>query len=114
MTEEIDFPTEQENPTHWKRFVAWLGRFDEAMNHDPLIHSVELIRHLGQEVARLDSRLVQLEDYVSSLQDDVSPVRQSPGTPAHINVFGYFHDIDTEQLTKFVDETAEPGRSVAP
>ena len=47
-----------------------------------------------------------ISDYVSSLQHDVRLVRESPGTPAHVNVFGYFYDIDTEQLTRVVDDSA--------
>ncbi len=47
-----------------------------------------------------------ISDYVSSLQHDVRLVRESPGTPAHVNVYGYFYDIDTEQLTKVVDDPA--------
>ena len=52
-----------------------------------------------------------ISDYVSSLQHDVRLVRESPGTPAHVNVFGYFYDIDTEQLTKVVDDPAAVKRA---
>ena len=56
---------------------------------------------------------ISISDYVSSLQHDVQLVRESPGTPPHVNVFGYFYDIDTEQLTKIVDDSAETKRAVA-
>ena len=54
-----------------------------------------------------------ISDYVSSLQHDVRLVRESPGTPAHVNVFGYFYDIDTEQLIKVVDDPAAVKRAAA-
>ena len=54
-----------------------------------------------------------ITDYVSSLQHDVRLVRESPGTPAHVKVFGYFYDIDTEQLTKVVDDPASVKRAAA-
>lgn len=53
-----------------------------------------------------------ISDYVSSLQHDVRLVRESPGTPEHVNVFGYFYDIDTEQLTRVVDDPASVKRVV--
>ncbi len=47
-------------------------------------------------------------DYVSSLEHDTRLMRESLGTPRHVNVFGYFYDIDSEQLTKVVEDRAEP------
>ncbi len=56
---------------------------------------------------------VCIGDYVASLEHDVRLVRESPGTPAHVNVLGYFYDIDTEQLTKVVEDLAEVRSAVA-
>ena len=34
-------------------------------------------------------------------------IRSHPGTPKHVNVFGYFYDVDTGMLTEVVTEKAE-------
>jgi len=53
---------------------------------------------------------VCISNYTQSLQHDVRLLRQSPGTPAGVRISGYFYDIDTEQLTKVVED---PGALVA-
>ena len=58
MTEQIEFAIEQ-NPTRWQKLLAWLNRFDEGMN--PLVHTAALVRDLGGQVTRLDSRVIELE-----------------------------------------------------
>ena len=55
-----------------------------------------------------------ISDYVSSLEHDTRLMRESLGTPRHVNVYGYFYDIDTEQLTKIVDDPAETATASVP
>lgn len=45
-------------------------------------------------------------DYVTSLEHDTRLMRDSLGTPRHVSVYGYFYDIDTEELTRVVDDPA--------
>ena len=54
-----------------------------------------------------------ISDYVTSLEHDTRLIRESPGTPRHVNVYGYFYDIDTEQLTKVVDDPATLKQAIA-
>lgn len=53
-----------------------------------------------------DRGSVCIEDYEASLRRDTALVRSSPGTPKHVNVFGYFYDIDTGALTEVVADRA--------
>lgn len=46
---------------------------------------------------------VCISDYVSSLEHDTRLVRDAPGTPPHVNVYGYVYDIDDGALTKVVE-----------
>jgi carbonic anhydrase len=43
-------------------------------------------------------------DYVSSLRHDVRRVRESHGTPKHVNIYGYVYDIDTFELSLVVED----------
>lgn len=61
MTEQIELATMQQDPTRWKKLLAWLTRVDEAMNYDPVVHVSDMVRHLGQKVTRLESRVIELE-----------------------------------------------------
>ena len=61
MTEQIEFAIEEQNPTRWQKLLAWLTRFDEAMNYDPLVHTAALVRDLSVQVTRLESRVIELE-----------------------------------------------------
>src|SRR4051794_6745944 len=47
-----------------------------------------------------------IEDYEASLRRDTALVRAHAGTPRHVNVFGYFYDIDTGALTEVVRDEA--------
>jgi carbonic anhydrase len=47
-----------------------------------------------------------IEDYEASLKRDTAMVRASEGTPKHVNIFGFFYDIDTGQLTEVVRDEA--------
>ena len=48
-----------------------------------------------------------IEDYEASLKRDTALVRSHAGTPKHVNIFGYFYDIDTGILTEVVTDKAE-------
>ena len=69
---------------------------------------IDAYRHEhGVDISDLYPRdSVSISDYVTSLEHDTRLIRESPGTPKHVNVYGYFYDIDTEQLTKVVDDRA--------
>jgi carbonic anhydrase len=48
-----------------------------------------------------------IEDYEASLKRDTALIRSHAGTPKHVNVFGYFYNIDTGVLTEVVKDKAE-------
>lgn len=48
-----------------------------------------------------------IEDYEVSLKRDTALIRSHAGTPRHVNIFGYFYDIDTGLLTEVVRDKAE-------
>jgi len=48
-----------------------------------------------------------IEDYEASLKRDTALIRSHAGTPKHVNVFGYFYNIDTGMLTEVVKDKAE-------
>jgi carbonic anhydrase len=43
-----------------------------------------------------------ITDYEASLKHDTALIRSHTGTPRHVNIFGYFYDIDTRALTEVV------------
>jgi carbonic anhydrase len=43
-----------------------------------------------------------ISDYEVSLKHDTALIRSHDGTPRHVNIFGYFYDIDTRTLTEIV------------
>jgi carbonic anhydrase len=43
-----------------------------------------------------------ISDYEASLKHDTALVRAHDGTPRHVNIFGYFYDIDTGALIEVV------------
>jgi len=53
---------------------------------------------------RYERESVCIGDYVSSLAHDVRLVRESPGTPAHVDVHGFVYDIDTGALHAVVED----------
>ncbi|MFD8818248.1 carbonic anhydrase [Streptomyces sp. NPDC059627] len=56
---------------------------------------------------------IAITDFEKSLNYDVNLIRNSPGTPKHIEIYGLFYDIDSGELTEIVrDVPAEaPQRS---
>ena len=66
----------------------------------------------GQDITDLwDADDISLENFTQSLHRDVRSVRNSRGTPGHVNVFGFLYDIETGQLV-LVEEN--PGDPTAP
>jgi carbonic anhydrase len=57
--------------------------------------------------ALYDRGSICIADYEASLQRDTALIRAHPGTPGHADVFGYFYDIDTGQLTEVVRDEAK-------
>jgi carbonic anhydrase len=51
-----------------------------------------------------------IEDYEASLKRDTALIRSHAGTPKHVNIFGYFYDIDTGVLTEVVKDRVETVR----
>ncbi len=59
----------------------------------------------GLDISDLYEReSVAISDYTTSLRHDTNLVRNSAGTPRHVNVYGYVYDIDTGDLTKVVED----------
>lgn len=48
-----------------------------------------------------------IEDYEASLKRDTTLIRSHAGTPKHVNIFGYFYNIDTGVLTEVVKDRAD-------
>ncbi len=47
---------------------------------------------------------ISISDFATSLKHDTRLVRESKGTPRHINIYGYFYDIDTNELSLVVED----------
>jgi carbonic anhydrase len=59
------------------------------------------------DISRLYERgSICIADYEASLRHDTALVRASDGTPKHVNILGYFYDIDTGTLTEVVRDEA--------
>lgn len=54
---------------------------------------------------------VCIRDYVASLEHDTGLIRNSPGTPQHVSIYGYFFDIDSGRLTRVVADLAPVKRT---
>lgn len=62
-------------------------------------------REQGTDVSGLYGREnICIGDYEAALKHDVALVRAHPGTPKHVNVFGYFYEIDSGELTEVVTD----------
>ena len=53
-----------------------------------------------------DRGSVSISDFDASLKYDVALVRASPGVPRHVNVYGFFYNIDTGELIEVVRDMA--------
>jgi carbonic anhydrase len=45
-----------------------------------------------------------INDYVESLEHDTHLMRDSAGTPSNVNIYGCIYDIDTQELTRVVED----------
>jgi len=65
---------------------------------------IDAYRHEHHEdISRLyDRGSICIADYEASLKHDTALIRGHAGTPKHVNIFGYFYDIDTGALTEVV------------
>ena len=54
---------------------------------------------------------VCITDYVSSLKHDARLIRESMGTPRHVNIYGYVYDIDTHELSLIVKDMSTARRA---
>jgi carbonic anhydrase len=65
----------------------------------------------GLDISHLYPReSVCISDYVSSLRHDTRLIRDSAGTPKHVNIYGYVYDIDTAELTRVTEDLGEATR----
>jgi carbonic anhydrase len=53
-----------------------------------------------------DRGSISISDLDASLKYDVALVRASPGVPRHVNVYGFFYNIDTGELIEVVRDMA--------
>jgi carbonic anhydrase len=61
----------------------------------------------GVDISALYDRCdIAIADYKASLKRDTRLLRESKGTPKHVNIYGYLFDIDTESLTLIVTDRA--------
>jgi carbonic anhydrase len=62
----------------------------------------------GADISGLyDRGSICIEDYEASLRRDTALVRAHPGTPRHVDIFGFFYDIDTGTLTEVIADRAD-------
>ena len=72
-------------------------------------------RETGVDISRQHHHAdMSVPDFEQTLRYDVELVRNSPGTPNNLNIFGYIFDIDTGQLTKVIEDRGVPRNSISP
>ena len=74
---------------------------------------IEAYRHEHRtDISELYERSsICIEDYEESLRSDTELIRSHTGTPQHVDIFGYFYNIDTGALIEVVKDgavTAQP------
>ena len=47
---------------------------------------------------------IAISDFVTSLKRDTRLVRESKGTPQHVNIYGYLYDIDANELSLILED----------
>jgi carbonic anhydrase len=68
---------------------------------DGIVDAYQHEHHL--DISNLYQRSsICITDYEGSLKHDTALIRSHAGTPRHVNIFGYFYDIDTRALTEVV------------
>jgi carbonic anhydrase len=74
---------------------------------DGIIDAFRHEHHL--DIANLYPRSsICITDYEASLKHDTALLRSHDGTPRHVNIFGYFYDIDSGELTEIVRDVRQP------
>ena len=74
-----------------------------------IVNAYEHEHHV--DISKLyDRSNICITDYEASLKHDTALVRSHAGTPKHVDIFGYFYDIDTGVLTEVVRDTHVDGR----
>ncbi len=63
MCGQIETVIAEQNPSLWQKLLAWLTTVEQAMAYDPQEHTDATIRQLREEVARLETRLIDLEGH---------------------------------------------------
>jgi len=59
----------------------------------------------GTDISALYEReSISISDFVTSLKHDTRLVRESKGTPQHVNIYGYLYNIDTNELSLVVED----------
>lgn len=77
---------------------------------DGIINAYKHEHHI--DISNLyDRGSICIEDYEASLKRDTALIRSHAGTPKHVNISGYFYDIDTGVLTEVVKDRASAGES---
>ena len=62
MTVLIESAMVGQKPTRWQKLRTWLTAIDEVMNYDPQEYNYGAIRQLREAVAKLESRITELEE----------------------------------------------------
>ena len=76
---------------------------------DEIIESFR--REHGADIAGLYERdSISISDYETSLKHDARLMRESAGTPKHVDIYGYLFDIDTGELSLAVHDKGVASR----
>jgi carbonic anhydrase len=69
---------------------------------------IDAYRHEHRtDISKLYERnSICIEDYEESLRSDTKLIRSHAGTPRHVDIFGYFYNIDTGALIEVVKDKA--------
>jgi carbonic anhydrase len=68
----------------------------DAFKHD---HGIDISHEY-------DRNSLAIENFETSLKYDVELIRKAPGVPKHINISGYFYNIDNGELIEVVKDNA--------
>ncbi len=60
--------------------------------------------HEADISALYERESISISDFVTSLKHDTRLVRESKGTPQHVNIYGYFFNHDTNELSLVVED----------
>jgi len=76
---------------------------------------IEAYKHEeGGDIAHIyDPATISIQNFDESLRYDVNLIRNAPGTPKHLNIFGYVYDIDDEKLIKVIEDRGTPSSVTA-